>query len=734
MATRLVEEAGGAKPALTRIGRAERTRRGYVEQQERTIAAIRSGAAVVAGAAFFHDGLQVSADFLVATPRGHRIQLVTTARQTRVKDLVRVGAIAAAARAAGIVLDPEAVVESTGPATTHALEDLEVVAGLRRERLERLLATGAGADVGPEWGDETWWSCGYCSPCRRGIEEHRDVRLVWGLRRHHRAALLGAGIRTIDELAATDGPVPHLDHADLDRLRGQARLQLRQERAEAAGADVTVFAEVHSPGVLARLPMPDPGDLFFDFEGDPWWHDGREWGLEYLFGIREADTSDYVTFWAHSLAEEKRALLGFLDYVRERRRARPGMHIYHYAFYEPATLRRLTQRHGVGAEEVTDLLDAGVFVDLYDVVKHGVHVSQRSFSLKKLEPLYMGEELRTDSAVTDGGASILVYEEATRARQRGDGQTWRERLADLAEYNAYDCRSTERLRDWLLAHRDDPAELGDPGEPGGPGELGDPGGPGDPGEPGESGGPGDPGEPGGPGDPGEPGESVEPGEPGARLESAAVDGMPEPRRLGGGSGWAASASRPRIESEEVAHRHRSATAPEEAAAIRDRLLGPEGGAAVGQDSGRHSGGGSDQRSGREPAGELGRHAVRDSGPRPADVLVVAFTSDQADLLRDELAAAGMPSVRVEAVAESGTEPADAVIVSVVASTLAEAVGGPASILDREVWERLVGRAREVIRVVHSDQLLQTMPREADVLPGVAALARLLRPLETKRGR
>ena len=38
----------------------------------------------------------------------------------------------------------------------------------------------------------------------------------------------------------------------------------------------------HSPGLgFDRLPLPDPGDLFFDFEGDPM-HPG---GLEYLCGV-----------------------------------------------------------------------------------------------------------------------------------------------------------------------------------------------------------------------------------------------------------------------------------------------------------------------------------------------------------------------------------------------------------------------------------------------------------------
>src|SRR5699024_4728877 len=156
------------------------------------------------------------------------IHLVTIARSARVKDVVRAGAVAAAMREVGIEPAAELVIDSIGGVTARSTADAALVARARRTRLVRLLAH----ETVPEWGEEAWWACGFCPACRRGIEEHRDTRLVWGLRRHHHAALAGRGVHTIEELADLAGPIEGLEPADLGRLRGQARLQLRQERAE----------------------------------------------------------------------------------------------------------------------------------------------------------------------------------------------------------------------------------------------------------------------------------------------------------------------------------------------------------------------------------------------------------------------------------------------------------------------------------------------------------------------
>ncbi len=128
------------------------------------------------------------------------------------------------------------------------------------------------------------------------------------------------------------------------------------------------------------------------------------------------------------------------------------MHVYHYAAYERTHLLSLAARHGVGEDDVDDLLRAGVLVDLYPIVRKALVVGSRSYSIKKLEPLYMGEDLRL-SDVTNAADSITAYVEAIEELRNGDPATGQRMLDQVADYNAYDCRSTLRLRDWLLSLR-----------------------------------------------------------------------------------------------------------------------------------------------------------------------------------------------------------------------------------------------------------------------------------------
>src|SRR5438132_5082207 len=72
----------------------------------------------------------------------------------------------------------------------------------------------------------------------------------------------------------------------------------------------------------------------------------------------------------------------------DRWRQDPAMHIYHYAPYEPTAIKRLAGRHGTCVDDVDELLRAGVFVDLYRVVRQSLRASVESYSIKRLEPIY----------------------------------------------------------------------------------------------------------------------------------------------------------------------------------------------------------------------------------------------------------------------------------------------------------------------------------------------------------
>ena len=447
-------------------GVADWTREELQRQHEATLAALTAGAPVVAQAGFFDGAFHGRADFLVREGEGEaRYTVVDAKLARRAKDtaILQLAAYADQLARAGVPVAPHTHLHlGNDVVTDHSTRDSLIVLGEIRARVDELIERHAAAGEPVSWGDPRITACGWCDYCADAIDRTRDVRLVWGLRAGTREVLRAAGLTTIDALAGSQGPVEGIHPVALERYRTQARMQVEQERAEAAGTTPAITAKVHSVAPLDALPAPDPGDVFFDFEGDPMWVDSDRgvWGLEYLFGVLEHSAAPtpadhegrYVTFWAHDRAQERQALLDFLEYLRQRRAEHPDMHVYHYAFYEPAAMRALGARHRVPREEIEEAL--ALFVDLYEVLKRGVHVSQRSYSIKKLEPLYMGDRLRDAEGVTDGGASVVAYAEAVALREAGDEAGWRQRLHALADYNRYDCESTLRLRDWLLALRE----------------------------------------------------------------------------------------------------------------------------------------------------------------------------------------------------------------------------------------------------------------------------------------
>ena len=136
--------------------------------------------------------------------------------------------------------------------------------------------------------------------------------------------------------------------------------------------------------------------------------------------------------------------------VRKRLKRYPGMHIYHYAAYEKSTLLRLAGRYGVGENDVDDLLRNGILVDLYPLVRKSIRVGTENYSIKSLEPLYMGNELRSGE-VTTATDSITQYARYCALRDEGRADEAAGVLKEIEDYNVYDCRSTRRLRDWMMA-------------------------------------------------------------------------------------------------------------------------------------------------------------------------------------------------------------------------------------------------------------------------------------------
>jgi hypothetical protein len=84
-----------------------------------------------------------------------------------------------------------------------------------------------------------------------------------------------------------------------------------------------------------------------------------------------------------------------VDFVMARWTQFLDLHIYHYAPYEPAALKGLMERYATREEEIDQMLRAGLFVDLYQIVRRSLRASveKRIRRLSLAEPYPKSQEV-----------------------------------------------------------------------------------------------------------------------------------------------------------------------------------------------------------------------------------------------------------------------------------------------------------------------------------------------------
>src|SRR2546426_9002301 len=164
-----------------------------------------------------------------------------------------------------------------------------------------------------------WWL--RCND-RRRQDDH--LSFVSGITRHQRTELRDLEITTLACLAR-GAPDRYA------KIREQARLQLE---ARNTGKPVHELLALEPERGLALLPEPSPGDIFLDFEADPFVDEG---GLEYLLSyvtLHHKHEPEYTRPWTLDRAAERRNVESFIDIVVARREQFPDLHIYHFSPYE----------------------------------------------------------------------------------------------------------------------------------------------------------------------------------------------------------------------------------------------------------------------------------------------------------------------------------------------------------------------------------------------------------------
>jgi uncharacterized protein len=417
------------------------------EARQLTEQTIRAGEADVIYQACFNDGRwRGYADFLERQPGGSYepvdTKLARAARPVHVLQLCfyadQVGRIQGRL--------PERMHVQLGSGERETFRTSEYIAYYRRVRARFVSAIDESPETYP-WPCEQCPVCVWRHECYKRLVTDDNLVLVAGLGRSHADRLTAGGIDRLEDLgvAASGRVVGDLRPETFETLRHQAQLQLHHRRTGQHRVD---FLPAEAGRGFQLLPEPSPGDVWLDLEGHPFYEPAR--GLEYLFGYSyrgESGEALYEAIWATDRVKEKEAFERLVDWIVERRRRFPTMHVYHYANYERTALTQLMGLHGTRENEIDDLLRGHVLVDLYRVTRQALRASVDSYSLKKIEELY---GFQRKAKVSGGDESTVLF------------QLWSEcgdpaLLQAVGLYNEEDCRSTLALHEWLLSRR--PADL-----------------------------------------------------------------------------------------------------------------------------------------------------------------------------------------------------------------------------------------------------------------------------------
>jgi uncharacterized protein len=435
---------------ITRLGPGPDEERAF----ERTLAAMREGAEVIVQATLREGCWSGRADVLRRVERpsdlgswSYEVWDTKLARETKGGSVLQIclysdllGTIQGVLPEQMYVVPPR----DDFAADQYRVDDFMAYYRLVRRWLEKVIQSASSGSTYPEPVPHCdvcrWWPA--CD-ARRRRDDH--LCLVAGITKLQTRELQSRGVTTLEALATEALPLAWKPTRGALEAYTRAREQARVQRdGRQAGRALYELLPLQPHFGLERLPAPSPGDVFFDLEGDPYVSVG---GREYLFGwvTGESDGSHpYQSLWALDPAAERVAFEAFVDCVMRRWELHPDLHVYHFAPYEPAAIKRLMGRYATRESEVDRMLRAGLFVDLHAVVRQALRASVEEYSIKKLEALYgfiRAADLR------EAGMKLRVIQRALELEEPEAIDAEARRV--VAAYNRDDCLSTLHLYRWL---------------------------------------------------------------------------------------------------------------------------------------------------------------------------------------------------------------------------------------------------------------------------------------------
>jgi predicted RecB family nuclease len=332
------------------------------------------------------------------------------------------------------------------PAEDYLYPDFQAYYRLVKSKFDSIIA-GPAPDTYPNPVEQcnicNWWQV-----CDKKRHDDDHLSLVAGIRSMHVVELERQNINTLEQFARTEKlEKPERGNREtFVRKQAQAKIQLEGRTIEKL-LHKLLPAE---PGRgLNRLPEPNPGDVYFDIEGDAFYPDGS---LEYLLGYarNENGTLVYDGLWATTRLEEKKAFEKLMTFLIARWKKFPNLYIYHFAPYEPSAMKRLARVHAIFEQEVDDLLRAERFVDLHAVFKEGLLASVETYSLKALEK-FTKYVRKIDLHAASSARKVVEIALELSTFDAVPPQ----KITEVQDYNEDDCLATEALHRWLEEIRRD---------------------------------------------------------------------------------------------------------------------------------------------------------------------------------------------------------------------------------------------------------------------------------------
>lgn len=412
---------------------------------EATIVAMKSGVDIIYQARLEDGQWRGWADFLVKVDResnlgswSYEVEDTKFAKHTRAGSVLQITLYSdMLARLQGIQPEYMHIV------TPHERESYRVddfMAYFRLMRKKILLAISQENEITYPHPVELCEICKWWPVCndRRRKDDH--LGFIAGMGSSQTREVKTWGVTTLQSMGTLALPItftPSRGNVQTyTKLREQARVQLQAREEKRNIHEILPLQEEMG---FHTLPAPSAGDIFFDFEGDPF---VGSTGREYLFGWVHQGNYEYI--WATTDQEEKNALEKFVDTVMDIWHRHPDMHVYHFSAYEPSALKRLMGKYATREDEVDRLLRGKIFIDLHSVLKHAVRAGVEAYSLKEMERMHNFNRLRDLK-------EVRRYKTLYETLLENDNIDVVDELTKqvVLDYNKEDCLSAESLRNWL---------------------------------------------------------------------------------------------------------------------------------------------------------------------------------------------------------------------------------------------------------------------------------------------